>query len=88
MGEKTSNEEPPRDAAGDGASAGLGNAGADGNERVDRRLLELLVCPVTKTSLDYDEARQELISRKARLAYPIRRGVPHLLPAEARHLDE
>ncbi|MGD9806268.1 MAG: Trm112 family protein [Hyphomicrobiaceae bacterium] len=57
-------------------------------ERVDRRLLELLVCPVTKTSLDYDEARQELISRKARLAYPIRRGVPHMLPSEARHLDD
>ncbi len=57
-------------------------------ERVDRRLLELLVCPVTKSSLDYDEARQELISRKARLAYPIRRGVPHLLPSEARHLDD
>ena len=57
-------------------------------ERVDRRLLELLVCPVTKTSLDYDEKRQELISRKARLAYPIRRGVPHLLPSEARHLDD
>jgi uncharacterized protein len=57
-------------------------------ERVDRKLLELLVCPVTKSSLDYDEARQELISRKARLAYPIRRGVPHLLPSEARHLDD
>ena len=57
-------------------------------ERVDRRLLELLVCPVTKTSLIYDESRQELISRKARLAYPIRRGVPHLLPSEARHLDD
>lgn len=57
-------------------------------ERTDRRLLEFLVCPVTKSSLDYDEARQELISRKARLAYPIRRGVPHLVPAEARHLDD
>ena len=57
-------------------------------ERVDRRLLELLVCPLTKASLDYDEARQELISRKARLAYPIRRGVPHMLPLEARHLDD
>ncbi|MGE0767864.1 MAG: Trm112 family protein [Hyphomicrobiaceae bacterium] len=57
-------------------------------ERVDRKLLELLVCPVTKTSLDYDEARQELISRKARLAYPIRRGVPHMLPSEARRLDD
>lgn len=62
------------------------SAGAE-PERVDRRLLELLVCPVTKTSLDYDEKRQELISRKARLAYPIRRGVPHMLPSEARHLD-
>lgn len=57
-------------------------------ERADRRLLELLVCPLTKTSLDYDEARQELISRKARLAYPIRRGVPHMLPSEARNLDD
>lgn len=63
-------------------------AGEAGEERVDRRLLELLVCPVTKTSLDYDEARQELISRKARLAYPIRRGVPHMLPSEARQLDD
>lgn len=57
-------------------------------ERVDPRLLELLVCPVTKTPLEYDAARQELISRKARLAFPIRRGVPHMLLAEARHLDE
>jgi len=57
-------------------------------ERADRRLLELLVCPLTKTSLDYDEGRQELISRKARLAYPIRRGVPHMLPSEARQLDD
>jgi uncharacterized protein YbaR (Trm112 family) len=38
--------------------------------------------------LEYDATRQELISRKARLAYPIRRGVPHLLPSEARHLDD
>ena len=57
-------------------------------ERVDPRLLELLVCPLTKASLEYDELRQELISRKARLAFPIRRGVPHLLLAEARHLDD
>ncbi len=59
-----------------------------GSERVDPRLLELLVCPITKTSLQYDKARQELISRKARLAYPIRHGVPHMLPSEARHLDD
>ena len=57
-------------------------------ERADPRLLELLVCPLTKQSLDYDEARQELISRSARLAYPIRRGVPFMVPSEARHLDD
>ncbi len=57
-------------------------------ERPDPRLLEVLVCPITKASLIYDEARQELISRQAHLAYPIRRGVPHLLPSEARQLDD
>jgi uncharacterized protein YbaR (Trm112 family) len=77
-------DEPSNEAAGEPVR----NEAQAGGERVDRRLLELLVCPVTKTSLDYDEARQELISRKARLAYPIRRGVPHLLPSEARHLDD
>jgi uncharacterized protein YbaR (Trm112 family) len=56
--------------------------------RPDRRLLELLVCPVTKGPLDYDEAKQELISRQARLAYPIRDGIPVMLPSEARSLDE
>jgi hypothetical protein len=58
------------------------------NERTDRRVLELLVCPVTKTQLAYDETRQELVSRKARLAFPIRHGVPHMIAAEARHLDD
>ena len=62
------------------------NAG-DG-ERCDPRVLELLVCPVTKASLRYDPERQELISRTAHLAYPIRRGVPHMVPTEARHLDD
>ncbi len=57
-------------------------------ERCDPRVLELLVCPITKASLVYDAERQELISRTARLAYPIRRGVPHMLPEEARHLDD
>jgi uncharacterized protein YbaR (Trm112 family) len=56
--------------------------------RIDRRLLEILVCPVTKTSLVYDEARQELISRAARVAYPIRDGIPIMLQDEARPLDE
>ncbi len=55
---------------------------------VDPRLLELLVCPITKTSLDYDADRQELISRVARLAFPIRDGVPMMTVESARHLDD
>jgi len=55
--------------------------------RVDARLLEILVCPVTRAELTYDPVRQELISRAARLAYPIRDGVPIMLPEEARKLD-
>ena len=58
------------------------------NADVDPRLLEILVCPVTRGPLDYDRARSELISRKARLAYPIRDGVPIMLPEEARDLGE
>jgi uncharacterized protein YbaR (Trm112 family) len=54
---------------------------------VDPRLLELLVCPVTKQPLVYDRARNELISRAAGLAYPIRGGIPIMLPDEARALD-
>ena len=56
--------------------------------RVDPRLLEILVCPVTRATLSYDSARQELISRAAKLAYPIRDGVPIMLPDEARPLEE
>ncbi|MDE2487777.1 MAG: Trm112 family protein [Alphaproteobacteria bacterium] len=55
---------------------------------VDPRLLEILVCPVTHGRLDYDRAKGELISRAARLAYPIRDGVPIMLPEEARELAE
>lgn len=55
---------------------------------VDRKLLELLVCPVTKTTLDYDAKAQELISRTAKLAYPIRNGIPIMLPDEARKLED
>ena len=55
---------------------------------VDPRLLEVLVCPLTKASLDYDAKRQELISRAAGLAYPIRDGIPIMLPEEARKLDD
>jgi len=54
----------------------------------DPKLLELLVCPLTKTSLQYDADKQELISRAARLAFPIRDGIPVLLEAEARKLEE
>jgi uncharacterized protein YbaR (Trm112 family) len=61
---------------------------ATGANRVDRRLLEILVCPRTKTELIYDESRQELISRAARLAFPIRDGIPIMLEEEARQLDE
>jgi uncharacterized protein YbaR (Trm112 family) len=53
---------------------------------LDPRLLEILVCPVTHGPLDYDRAAGELISRKAKLAYPVRDGVPVMLPEEAREL--
>lgn len=55
---------------------------------VDPKLLELLVCPVTKGTLSYDRARNELVSEKARLAYPIRDGIPIMLVDEARHLED
>ena len=56
--------------------------------QIDPRLLEILVCPLTHGPLDYDRERGELVSRSARLAYPIRDGVPVMLPEEARNLDE
>ena len=56
--------------------------------RIDPRLLEILVCPRTKTTLEYDAAQQELISRAAKLAYPIRDGIPIMLPEEARPLED
>jgi hypothetical protein len=63
-------------------------AGTSESERTDPRVLEALVCPVTRAALVYDPVRHELVSRNARLAYPIRRGVPHMVPGEARHLDD
>ncbi len=54
---------------------------------IDPKLLEILVCPMTKGPLEYDRARGELISRKAGLAYPIRDGIPIMLPEEARPLE-
>ncbi len=53
----------------------------------DRRMLEALVCPVSHTALEFDAERQELISRRANLAYPIRDGIPVMLKEEARVLD-
>jgi uncharacterized protein YbaR (Trm112 family) len=54
---------------------------------VDAKLLEILVCPVTKGPLVYDKEKQELISKSARLAYPIRDGIPVMLEDEARRLE-
>jgi uncharacterized protein len=54
---------------------------------VDPKLLEILVCPLTKGPLEYDAEKRELISRSAKLAYPIRDGIPIMLPEEARRLD-
>ncbi|MGH6859464.1 MAG: Trm112 family protein [Phyllobacterium sp.] len=55
---------------------------------IDRKLLELLVCPLTKGPLKYDQEKSELISLKARLAYPVRDGIPIMLPSEARSIEE
>ena len=70
-------------------TSGEQSARNDGStaSRIDPRLLEILVCPLTKTTLEYDAARQELISRAAHLAYPIRDGIPILLPEEARKTE-
>lgn len=55
---------------------------------IDPKLLEVLVCPLTKETLVYDRDNQELISRGARLAYPIRDGIPIMLPDEARQIED
>ena len=55
---------------------------------IDPKLLEILVCPLTKQTLTYDANRQELVSKAARLAYPIREGIPIMLPEEARELTD
>ena len=56
-------------------------------EKFDRKMLEALVCPLTQTVLEYNEEKQELISKSAGLAYPIRNGIPIMLADEARVLD-
>jgi uncharacterized protein YbaR (Trm112 family) len=60
---------------------------AERSRQFDRKLLEILVCPITKGPLEYDSERGELISRQAGLAYPIRDGLPIMLVDEARSLD-
>ncbi len=61
---------------------------ASPSKEIDRKLLEILVCPLTKGPLRYDAAQQELISDSAGLAFPIRDGIPIMLPDEARRLDD
>jgi len=60
----------------------------DRTSRVDPKLLELLVCPLTKGRLSYHAADAELVSEKARLAYPIRDGIPIMLISEAREIED
>ena len=57
------------------------------NQDIDQKLLEILVCPLTKGPLEFDREKQELISRQAKLAYPIRDGIPIMLVEEARKLN-
>ncbi len=57
-------------------------------KKADPKLLEILVCPLTKAPLEYDAAKQELVSRQAKLAFPIREGIPVMLIDEARKIDE
>ncbi|WOC16327.1 Trm112 family protein [Pseudochrobactrum sp. MP213Fo] len=56
-------------------------------KQIDTKMLELLVCPLTKGSLEYDREHSELISKKAKLAYPVREGIPILLASEARAIE-
>lgn len=67
-----------------GASAGANGTGT----QTDRRMLEALICPVTQSGLHYDADKQELVSRAAKLAFPIRDGIPVMLVDEARKLDD
>lgn len=75
--------------SGDGAAGGKGAAGRQAaRQAVDPRLLEMLACPLTKMPLSWNPSTGELISRAAKLAYPVRDGVPIMLPSEARPLEE
>ncbi|MCC5978993.1 MAG: Trm112 family protein [Salinarimonas sp.] len=76
----------PQDESGRNADAE--GVKADAPLGIDPKLLEILVCPLTKATLEYDAGKQELISKQARLAYPIRDGIPIMLPEEARQLPD
>jgi hypothetical protein len=82
----------PADALASLAASAASDAASDGASEmdggVDPRLLEILICPVSRGALTYDRAANELISRSAGLAYPIRNGVPIMLRDEARDLDD
>jgi len=65
-----------------------GNDAKDLRRAVDPKMLEMLACPLTKMPLSWDADKSELVSRAARLAYPVRDGVPIMLPSEARRLDD
>ncbi|MEQ8433053.1 MAG: Trm112 family protein [Oceanicaulis sp.] len=65
-----------------------GNPASDSASELDPKLLEILVCPVTRAPLVYDRKARELVSKQAGLAFPIREGVPIMLPEEARQLDD
>jgi uncharacterized protein len=71
----------------EGAERGRGDTMDEKVSRVDPKLLELLVCPLSKGRLSYDRERNELVSKSAKLAYPIRDGVPIMLISEARAID-
>ncbi|MEO4043676.1 Trm112 family protein [Hoeflea sp. CAU 1731] len=60
----------------------------DDDQEIDRKLLDILVCPLTKGPLRYDRDAAELVSEKAKLAYPVRDGIPIMLPSEARQLED
>lgn len=66
----------------------MSDSGRARSSAVDPKLLELLACPLTKAPLHWDPEKNELVSRAARLAYPVRDGVPIMLPSEARRIED
>lgn len=89
MAEPTGEDEPAAEAAPlPSPAAGQTAPPQPGTAEVDPRLLEILVCPLTKTRLRYDRERRELVSKAAGLAYPIREGVPLMTMEAARQIDE